>query len=137
MPHQTAGPEATAPEQVLPPDIATMREIVNRLLDPDAVPEALPPGADELATLTLQLRGHIALLAPDVAEAARRRLKPGSVRKYSVLTLVWEAESRLEAEPSPRYGGPVGHARRLARVLNALCDHHEELSPDGGTNAQP
>jgi hypothetical protein len=110
-----------------PLDVDTMREIVNRLLDPDAVPEALPPGADEVATLTLQLRGHLQLLAPEVEKAARK-LKPGSIHRYTVLGCVWEANSRLEAEPSSRYGGPVGHARRLARVLNALCDHHEKLT---------
>lgn len=112
--------------------VATMREIINRLLDPDAAPETLPPRADEIATLTLQLRGHIQLLAPEVEEAAKK-LKPGSVHRYTVLGCVWEATSRLEAEPSTRYGGPAGHARRLARALNALCDHHEALSPDGGT----
>ncbi|WP_405615959.1 DUF6415 family natural product biosynthesis protein [Streptomyces sp. NBC_00076] len=111
-----------------------MREIVNRLLDPDAAPDAaLPPGADEVATLTLQLRGHLQLLAPEV-ETAARKLKPG-VHRRTVLGYVWEANSRLEAEPSTRYGGPVGHARRLARVLNALCDHHEDLS-GGGEHAQ-
>ncbi|MEU0221135.1 DUF6415 family natural product biosynthesis protein [Streptomyces sp. NPDC006265] len=109
------------------PDIATMRETVNRLLDPDSTPEALPPAADEIDTLTLQIRGHIALLAPEVEQAAKE-LPQGSVRRFSVLGCVWEANSRLETQPSSRTGGPVGHARRLARVLNALCDHYERLS---------
>lgn len=104
-----------------------MRETVDRLLDPDAVPEALPPAAEELDALTLQLRGHVQLLVPAVEDAARK-LRPGSVHRYTVLACVWEACSRLEAEPCRRYGGEVGYARRLARVLNALCDHHEQLS---------
>lgn len=130
MPHRTAQLPATAEQgQPGPPDIATMRAVVDRLLDPDVVPEALPPAADEVDTLTLQLRGHIQLLAPEVEEAARK-LKKGSVRRYSVLGCVWEARSRLEATPSSRNGGAVGHARRLARVLNALCDHYEALGGD-------
>lgn len=136
MAHRTAEPEATAPEQVTPPDIETMRETVNRLLDPDAVPEALPLSREELETLTATVRGHIQLLAPEVEQAARK-LKAGSVQRYTVLSSVWEALSRLEAEPSPRYGGPAGYARRLARALNALCDQHENLSHTGGTHGQP
>ncbi|KUM79271.1 DUF6415 family natural product biosynthesis protein [Streptomyces curacoi] len=126
-------PQEAAPT-TRPVDVATMRAAVDRLLDPDAVPEALPPAADEIATLTLQLRGHIELLAPEVEQAAMR-LKPGR-RRWSVLECVWEARSRLEAEPSSRTGGAVGHARRLARVLDALCDHNEQLGVDGETRKQ-
>ena len=46
MAHRTA--EQTQPADTAPPDIATMRHTVNRLLDPDAVSDALPPGPDEL-----------------------------------------------------------------------------------------
>ncbi|MFG2887502.1 DUF6415 family natural product biosynthesis protein [Streptomyces sp. NPDC048297] len=38
---------------------------------------------------------------------------------------IGEARRKLSAGPSPRYGGDIGHARRLARVLRALCDHYE------------
>ncbi|MFJ8538205.1 DUF6415 family natural product biosynthesis protein [Streptomyces sp. NPDC093591] len=110
----------------LPVDIATMREPVNRLLEPDAVSEALPPGDAEVDTLTLQMREHIALLAPKV-EQGGRKLTPGTAQRATVLGCVWEARSRLEAKPSHRSGGPLGHARRLARALNALCDHYEHL----------
>src|SRR5207253_1655496 len=99
----------------------------NRLLDPDAVPEALPPSEAELETLTATVRGHIEVLAPEV-EAAARKLKPGSIAKFTLLECVWEARSRLEAKPSHRFGGPAGYARRLARALNALCDHYERLN---------
>jgi hypothetical protein len=109
-----------------PVDVATMRETVNRLLDPDAVPEALPPVGAELETLTATVRGHLQLLTPEV-EAAARTLKAGSTERSIVLGCVWEARSRLEAAPSSRTGGPVAYARRLARALNALCDHHESL----------
>jgi hypothetical protein len=104
-----------------------MRETVNRLLDPDSLPETLPPAIDELEELTKLLRGHVELLAPEVAELARG-LTPKSVRRFTVQQSVWEAESRLAAEPIRRYGGALGYARRLARVLNALCDHYEALA---------
>ena len=110
-----------------PPDFAAMRAIVDRLLDPDADPGVLPPAGAELVALTEAVRGHLELIAPQVEAAARRALDPGSSRRSSTLGCVWEARSRLQAEPSARTGGPAGHARRLARVLNALCEHYEKL----------
>lgn len=109
-----------------PLDLATMREAVDRLLDPDAVPHALPPVGDELPTLTLQIKGHLHLLIPELEQAAEK-LPPGSVRRYTLRQILWEARSRLEAEPSSRYGGALGYTRRLARVLNMLCDQFEAL----------
>jgi hypothetical protein len=103
-----------------------MRETVNRLLDPEAVPGALPPRDAELETLTATVRGHIELLAPEVETAAERLT--GVITRHGVLACVWEARSRLEAKPTPRFGGPAGYARRLARALNALCDHYEALN---------
>lgn len=136
MVDRTAQPPAAAEQDQAPPDIATMRDTINRVLDPDAVPNALPPSRDELQTFTTTLRGHIAVLAPEVEQAARCRLKAGSTPKYTVLQCAWEARSRLEAEPSSRTGGPIGHARRLARSLNALLDHYERLTHDSETQAQ-
>jgi hypothetical protein len=107
-----------------------MRETVNRLLDPDAVPQALPPSEAELETLTATVRGHIEVLAPEVEAVARQQLKPGSIAKFTLLECVWEARSRLEAEPIQRFGGPPGYARRLARALNVLCDHYERYAGD-------
>lgn len=130
MPHRTAPTAAEAGLAEPPPDIATMRATVDRLLDPDAVPGVLPPSGDELETLTATVRGHLEVLLPDVEEAARE-LKADSISRYGMLEIVWEARSRLEAQPSRRYGGEVGYARRLARVLNALCNHYEQLSGQG------
>lgn len=104
-----------------------MRAVVDRLLDPDAAPEALPPAPDEIETLTLQLRGHLALLLPEVEDTANR-LPRSSIPRYCALACIGEARERLRTEPTPRYGGPVGHARRLARTLNALADHWEALA---------
>lgn len=130
MTQRTARAAAAAERgQTDPPDLVTMRETVNRLLDPDAGPDTLPPAGDELETLTAAVRGHIEVLAPEV-EAAARMLTPGSTRRYTTLGCVWEARSRMEAQPSPRFGGAPGYARRLARTLNALCDHYETLNGD-------
>ncbi|MEU1596226.1 DUF6415 family natural product biosynthesis protein [Streptomyces sp. NPDC005708] len=125
MPQVTAGPP-TAEDQT-PPDLVTMRAAVDRLLDPDAVPVALPPAPDELEALTLQLRGHLDLLMPTVDELAAR-LGKNSIPRYCALACVGEARLRLKEQPSTALGGDLAHARRLARVLNALCDHFEALA---------
>ena len=111
-----------------PPDIETMREVIDRLLDPDALSVgARPPAPCELETLTLQVRGHVALMLPEVRHAAER-LPRESIPRYCALISVVEARERMRAEPSRRYGGPAGYARRLARTLNALCNHWEALT---------
>ncbi len=112
-----------------PPDIATMRETVNRLLDPDATPEALPPAAEELVTLTLQIRGHLNLLMPEVEQTAKR-LRKDSIPRYCALACLGEARERLRAKPGEGTCGALVYARRLARTLNALCDHLESLASD-------
>ena len=125
MTHRTAHPPTAAEHPPAePPDIVVMRETARLLLGPDAV--ALAPTAADLDTLTRTMRGHLAVLAPEVEHAAGE-LKEGSIPRYTALGCVWEARSRLEAKPNARNGGPVGHARRLARVLNALCDQYEQL----------
>ncbi|MEU9518271.1 DUF6415 family natural product biosynthesis protein [Streptomyces sp. NPDC048224] len=124
MAHAIA-PRATAEEQrCAPPDLGAMRETAGILLEPDAAPVALPPADGELAALTATLRGHLELLIPEV-EHALRRLPEDSIPRYCALACIGEARGKLGATPSRRYGGDAGHARRLARVLRALCDHHE------------
>ncbi|MFF4732300.1 DUF6415 family natural product biosynthesis protein [Streptomyces mirabilis] len=100
-----------------------MRSAVRRLLAEDAQ----LPGSDEMETLTLQLRGHIALLIPEV-EATAGRLPKDDVPRYCALACVGEARGKLSQQARPGLDGSAAHARRLARVLNALCDHHENLS---------
>jgi hypothetical protein len=126
----TVPPSVTEGVEQAPPDIETMRVTAQRVLGPDDGADVLPPAGEELATLTAMLRGHLEVLAPEVERAARK-LKEGSIPRYRALGCVWEARSRLEVKPSSRYGGDVGHARRLARVLDVLCDHYENLSAAG------
>ncbi|KAB1149229.1 hypothetical protein F7R91_05580 [Streptomyces luteolifulvus] len=131
MAHRTAPPAAEAGLAEPPPDIATMRETVNRLLDPDAVPEALPPAAEELDTLTLQLQGHLNVLMPEVEQAARQ-LSRQSIPRYCMLACLGEARGKLAEQPRGGPNGALVHARRLARVLNALADHYENLGSAHG-----
>ncbi|MFG3034594.1 DUF6415 family natural product biosynthesis protein [Streptomyces sp. NPDC048253] len=44
-----------------------------------------------------------------------------------VQACVGEARGKLRAEPGHGPGGTLGYAQRLARVLNALCDHYEKI----------
>lgn len=122
----TASPSTAEQQDSRPPDIEEMRASTALLLGPDGAPDVLPPAADELATLTETLRGHLELLATEVARAAGK-LDRESIPRYCALACVGEARERLRAQPSTRFGGPPGHARRLARTLNALCDHYANL----------
>ncbi|MFJ8494552.1 DUF6415 family natural product biosynthesis protein [Streptomyces sp. NPDC094038] len=110
-----------------PVDITTMRNTAEELLGPDDGPGVLPPSSPELRLLTSVLRGHLDLLVPEV-EAQVYRLSEDGVLRYCALACVGEARRKLSAEPCRRYGGEVGHARRLARVLRALCDQYEALA---------
>jgi hypothetical protein len=115
------GTEAAAP--LLPPDIETMRESARILLAEDAEPLVL----DELDTLTLALRGRIDLLIPEVTLAAAREPKD-SIPRYCALACVGEARGKLRAGQGAEADSGVAYARKLARSLNALCDHWENLS---------
>ncbi|MFF9803087.1 DUF6415 family natural product biosynthesis protein [Streptomyces rochei] len=106
-----------------PADIDTMRHSVNRLLGPDAQ----PPGGETLAILQSLLRGHMQLLIPEVEQAAWQRDKE-DVPRYCALACVGEARGRLRAVARPGEHGALAYARRLARSLAALCDHHEALA---------
>jgi hypothetical protein len=119
----------TSGTTTLPADVATMRETAHRVLGPDSAPEALPPAGDELDTLTAMLRGHIELLAPEVEQAAGQ-LPKNSPTRAAALACVGEGKGKLRA-PELAFtalSGTVMYARRLARVLVALCDHYETVS---------
>ncbi|MFF3511516.1 DUF6415 family natural product biosynthesis protein [Streptomyces sp. NPDC002573] len=123
MPPETVS--AASPEPALrPPDIATMRETISRLLPPDVEPldEA------EVERLIGLLRGHLALMIEEVHQAAISQPKD-DIPRYVALACLDEARGRLErtATGLGRYEA-IRHARRLARSLNALCDHYEALT---------
>lgn len=123
MAHGTAKQDVAAPEQTVPPDIETMRESARILLAEDA---GLPV-LDQLDALALALRGHIQLLIPEVAQAAGREPKD-SVARYCALACLGEARNKLRLDDDGPLAVRLSSARKLARVVNALCDHWETLS---------
>src|SRR5881397_3823295 len=115
MAHRTVPAPAEAEQDQAPPDIEAMRNTVNRLLDPDAAPEALPPTADEVDTLTRTMRGQLELMIPEIESAVRGR--PKNVAEFCALACVGEAREKLRIQARPGYESAVAHARRLARAL--------------------
>lgn len=116
----------TAQAGTPPVDLHLMRETAQILLGSDAAPDVKPPTADKLDTLTRTLRGHLELLAPEVEQAASR-LDRESIPRYCARACVVEARGKLRAQPGPGLSGAAAYARRLARTLNALCNHYEGL----------
>ncbi|MFF3413010.1 DUF6415 family natural product biosynthesis protein [Streptomyces sp. NPDC002742] len=108
-----------------PPDIALMRSSVRRFLAEDS----LPPSAHELETLTLRLRGHMHLLIPEV-EQMIAGLPKDDIPRYCALACIGEARRKLNISAQPGISSGIAHARRLARSLNALCDHYEKFTGD-------
>lgn len=102
--------------------VATMRDSARRLLAEDAE----PPSLDELDTLTRTLRGHIRLMIPEVASAAWHEPKDSAPR-YCALACIGEARNKLRLGDDGTPAIRVSVVRKLARVLNALCDHYENL----------
>ncbi|MFB7461729.1 DUF6415 family natural product biosynthesis protein [Streptomyces sp. NPDC056188] len=100
-----------------------MRAAVRRLLADDAE----PPSLEELDTLTLQLRGHMMVLIP-VVERATVRLPADDVPRACALACIGEARMRLGLEPGRGLPAGIAHAQRLARSVNALADHLDNLS---------
>jgi hypothetical protein len=105
------------------PDLEVVRAAARRLLADDAE----LPTDEELDTLTLQLRGHIMLAVPVVDELADR-FPEDDVPRACAHAAVMEARTRLSVEPRQHLPARIAHAQRLARSVNALCDHYENLS---------
>lgn len=100
-----------------------MRAAVRRLLAGDAT----LPAYDELTTLTLQLRGHVMLMIPEV-EAVVGRLPEDDLRRSCAQVSIRAARRRLDMEPRPGLPAAIAHAQGLARAVAALCDHYETLT---------
>ncbi|GGX94790.1 DUF6415 family natural product biosynthesis protein [Streptomyces anandii] len=127
MATSTSQPPPTQGRDHRPLDVETMRACARRLLADDAE----LPTVEELETLTLQLRGHVMLAVPEV-EMAAGALPRDDVPRACALACVGEARMRLNLEPGHALPAQVAHAQRLARSVNALCDHYENLG--GGEN---
>ncbi|MFF8990076.1 DUF6415 family natural product biosynthesis protein [Streptomyces sp. NPDC014983] len=125
MPNRTVRAAALTEHNRAPADVRTMRATVRRLLAEDAE----LPSAEELETLTLQLRGHLMVLIPEVDTAAGR-WPDDDVPKVCARTCIGESRMRLNLEPGSTLPAGVAHAQRLARSVGALCDHLENLGRD-------
>jgi hypothetical protein len=127
---RAASSNATAPV-----DIATMLQTAACLVDADGRPVDPAPDADAADHLTTLMRGQLQLLIGEV-EQMTGRLAGDNIRRYCAAACIGEARRKLSAEPSPRYGGRIGRARRLARVLRALCEHYVEMDALDGDQEQ-
>jgi hypothetical protein len=123
MPHRIARPAVTTDLDQVPPDIATMRATARRLLAEDAAP--ISP--DELETLRLALRGHLQLLIP-IIEAMTLGLPKDDVPRACALACTREAYTRLRLGVGDYPPVRMSVAMRLARSVQALCDHYENLA---------
>ncbi|MFF0061091.1 DUF6415 family natural product biosynthesis protein [Streptomyces sp. NPDC005279] len=103
-------------------DVDTMRTAARQLLAEDAE----LPAYDDLEPLTLQLRGHVMLLIPEVETLAFGRPRD-DVPRTCALACIGEARIRLDHDPRPGLPRAVAHAQRLSRSVNALLDHVENL----------
>ncbi|MFJ2718983.1 DUF6415 family natural product biosynthesis protein [Streptomyces sp. NPDC088353] len=105
------------------PDITTMRATARRLLADGTE----PPTPDELSTLALLLRGHINTLVPAV-EMAARGLPKDDVPRACAMACIGEARMRMRMGDGDNAAVRLAVAVRLARSVNALADHLENLS---------
>lgn len=112
-----------------PMHLSGMRETVNLLLAPESSAFAPDVSSEDLATFAQTVRGHLELLIPEVEHAARN-LNEKSIPRCCALACVGEARGRLRTGASHSPGGELGHVQRLARVLDALCDHYETIGGD-------
>ncbi|MEU0967852.1 DUF6415 family natural product biosynthesis protein [Streptomyces sp. NPDC005917] len=134
----TGQPAETEQVEALPLDIPTMRATARRLLAADAG----EPAADEVPVLLSTLRGHLELIVPVVERCAA--FKPDDDQRWMApvnCAIIAAADTRraMSAEIHPGADAAVRHARRLARRLNAMCDHFETLisdpiGPDDGSS---
>ncbi|MFD7874475.1 DUF6415 family natural product biosynthesis protein [Streptomyces sp. NPDC059766] len=89
--------------------------------------QGLPLTDGELAALANFLRTHTRLLITQVEQAAMQR-PAEDVPRYVALACTHQARDRLHVQPAPDRHSVLVYARRLARALAALCDHHDALT---------
>lgn len=104
-------------------DVLVMRQTIALVLPAE---DELPPGLD-IDTLTTVLRGHMALIVPEV-ETKALALHKEDIPRYCALACVGEANSKLRARAGRGAYAALVFARKLARSLAALCDHYETLT---------
>lgn len=124
MTQATTPPPAS--EEQYPLDAETMRATARRLLTDGAE----PPTPEEVRKLLLALRGHLAVILPEVGRAAAQWSDQFDMARTCARVAVAETRRKLGEKPGPGLSSQIAYARRLSRSLNSLLDHHETLSGD-------
>lgn len=126
MTHDMRSPEAGA--DALPLDLETMHQTARPLLAEGA---ELPTNEAELEELATLLRDHIVRLIPEVAALAAR-LPRDDVPRACASACIGEANMRLRLGAGDVIPVRQAVVVKLARSVNALCDHLGNL---GGVGA--
>ncbi|MGV9593570.1 DUF6415 family natural product biosynthesis protein [Streptomyces tendae] len=92
--------------------------------------DAEPPSPQDLETLTLRVRGYVMLAIPVVEAAALTWPEDDVPRSCALACIGGEARMRLRLEPGRNLSAGIRHAQRLARSVNALCDHYRTAGGD-------
>ncbi|MGR3875397.1 DUF6415 family natural product biosynthesis protein [Streptomyces graminifolii] len=93
---------------------------------------ARPPSTGELALLVAQLRGHLRVMVPEVETIAARQSQSSDLAACLALACAREARRKMTIPERTSPAGQLALALRLARILDALCNHHDALDPDAG-----
>ncbi|MGO4420515.1 DUF6415 family natural product biosynthesis protein [Streptomyces sp. MCAF7] len=117
----TTRPPTSEERDQRPLDIQTMRTSAHRLLAED--PKL---SVEELKTLTLQLRRHIVVAVLEVEQRVGK-LPKDDTRRACAWACIGEARMRMRLEPGATLPDRIADAQRLARSVNALCDHYENF----------
>lgn len=122
---ETTVPQPASEEQY-PPDIETMRATARRLLAENAGPLT----AAELETHLLALRGHLAVIVPQVGRIAAQWGDEWDMPRVLARVAVAETRRKMSLKPGPGLSSRTAYARRLSRCLGAMLDHYETLIPE-------
>lgn len=124
-PPSGGGPGVAIAHQVPQVDLTALRTATRDLLTKDA-----GLASDEvLERRILQLREHLALVVPVVEELANG-FPEDDVPRACAHAAAMQARTRLAVAPGRSRSARLAHAQRLARSVNALCDHYENLSSE-------
>ncbi|MFJ6568668.1 DUF6415 family natural product biosynthesis protein [Streptomyces sp. NPDC091292] len=116
-----AGSSGEGTSGTSPLDTAAMLALADSVLSETAD----PPTRNELDTLRAQLRGALMQLVPAVEDAARTAQHAGPPLR--AMLCVGEARGRLDLTPGPSLSAEVKLTQSLARSVQALAGHLEQM----------
>lgn len=83
------------------------------------------PETGVLPQIVQNLRGHLMVLIPHVEDQIRLSPEPGP--QTTALADIDEARRRMDAVPGFSLISEIKHAQNLARSVDALCRHTEDI----------